>query len=611
MMYVNRYKIVFLIGIVVMGTLLLVAGRGNVHVQQFPKPDKSVLDLTNWTFADSQIIPLDGEWDFYWNKLLSYQEVQQAKPDGRVLVPETWDQYSVKNKTLTGEGVATYRLKVETTLPKGTLLALRMRTVSSAYKLYVNDSLIAQARVVGNSVSEESGAYMPQVAFFPVPDKQFELIIQVSNFHYARGGIWDSMYLGNMNQIHNYDNRLIGKESFLLGVLLIIGLFYFAMFLLLRELRYTLYFALFSLSAAVSADTAGQFMLLNQIFPFDTVIGIWYGTTGWMTLFLILFMHELFPTSFSKVVSRIYLGFIACCQFVLIFIDPIYYTRYAYLFNSSEIAAIILTIAIVIMGAKAGYKNWILNAISILSLLIGYIHDTLYLTNNFHSPAKEIFYWAALIALVMQMITQAQRIKVYFDNKASAELLFLQAQIKPHFLYNTINTILSISRTDGDRARNLLMDFSQYLRRSFDFKSSDQLVCLSNEIDLAMSYIAIEKARFGSRLEINFHVEECIGDVKVPILVLQPIIENAIIHGVLPKPQGGTIDVQIRKEEQWLFFSVKDDGIGMSKQDIEQNGSKIGLANIEFRLDKLYKQKLQIESDANTGTEVKWCILIK
>lgn len=613
-MYLNRYKIVVLIGIVVIGLVLLVADRGAGPATQFLKSENSVLDMTNWSVADNEILSLDGKWDFYWNQLLSDEQAQQIKPDGCVLVPETWDQYGIGNKEITGEGVATYRLKVKTSLPKGALLALRLRTVSSAYKLYVNDSLIAQAGVVGKSVVKETGAYKPQVAIFAIPDKQFDLIIQVSNFHYARGGLWDSIYLGSVNQIHNYDNLLVGKEAFLLGLLLIISLFYLAMYLFIKELRYTLYFSLFTLSAAVAVDTAGQFMLLNMILPFRVVIGIWYGATGWMTLFLLMFMHELFPTKFSSVVSRGYLCLIVCSQMILLFVEPVYYTKYSYLFNFSEIAAIIITFIIVMMGAKAGYKNWILNAISIISILTGYIHDTLYLTNNFHSPAKEIFYWTAIAALIMQMFTQAQRIKVYFDNKSTAELLFLQAQIKPHFLYNAINTILSISRTDGDRARNLLMEFSQYLRRSFAFKSSDQLVYLSDEIELALSYIAIEKARFGSRLEINLQVEEGIGDIKVPILVLQPIIENAIIHGVLPKPQGGRVDVQIRKEDRWLFFSVKDDGIGMNKPDKEnlglQNGNKIGLANIEFRLDKLYKEKLQIESELNTGTEVRWRILM-
>lgn len=613
-MYLNRYKIYCLIGILVIGALLLVSAKDDDHVDVNLKPEKSILDLTNWNNVQNDIILLDGQWDFYWDQLLSYQQVQQIKPDGSVLVPETWDQYRIGNKTLSGQGIATYRLKIKTELPTGTLLALRLRTVSSAYKLYVNDTIIAQAGVIGSSTGEEAGAYQPQVAIFAVPDKAFDLIIQVSNFHYARGGVWDSIYLGGVKPIYNYDNLLVGMETFLLGVLLIISLFYLAMYLFLRELRYTLYFSLFTLSAAVAVDTAGQFMLINLILPFRVVIGIWYGATGWMTLFLLLFMHQLFPTKFSRVVSRGYLGLIVCSQLILTFVDPAYYTRYSYLFNSTEILAIILSFIIVIMGAKAGYKNWELNASSIFSILTGYIHDTLYLTNNFHSPAKEIFYWTTLIALIMQMLTQAQRIKMYFDHKSTAELLLLQAQIKPHFLYNTINTILSISRIDVERSRDLLMNFSQYLRRSFAFKASDQLVHLSDEIELALSYIAIEKARFGSRLEVNLHIEEGIENIKVPILVLQPIIENAIIHGVLPKPQGGTVDVRIRKEDRWLFFSVKDDGIGIYKSEIEslgqQNANKVGLANIESRLGKLYKEKLQIESNPNTGTEVKWRILI-
>ncbi|MDF3003018.1 MAG: hypothetical protein K0Q48_3137 [Bacillota bacterium] len=610
-MHLIRKKI-FLI---IMAAFLMLTMTGCNRIHTAPRPESGALNMKNWNFADSGIVALDGAWDFYWNQLLTYQDLKDKEQTVHVRVPETWDNYKIDQEFLPGTGVATYRLRVNTNLPEGAILALRLKTVSSAYRLFINDQFLIGAGTIGTAAEEEKGEYNPQTAVFRVPDKQFDIIIQVSNFQYARGGLWDSLYLGDANQIHRYENMLTGRETLLLGVLMIISFFYLAIFFQRKELKYTLYFSLLCMAAAISVDTAGEFLLINSSIPFRAVVSMWYGATGWMTFFLLMFMHELFPSRFSEIASKVYFGIIVVLQFIYITVTPSWYTRYAFFSNFSETVSILVSLLIILIGARKNYKNWLLNAISVVILFIGYLHDILYLTSNVDSPVKEIFYWSALSALVLQMTMQAQRIKTYFDNKAAAELLLLQAQIKPHFLYNTINTIISVSRTDTEKSRTLLIDFSEYLRRSFDFKGSDQLVSLSDEIELAKAYIAIEKARFGNRLNVSFHIRGEIEQIKVPILVLQPIIENAIIHGILPKIEGGSVDINIRRDLDKLFFSVRDDGVGISEKNLrtvlEQKGSHIGLSNIDSRLRRLYKRGLEIESKENHGTEVKWCTLIR
>ncbi len=599
---------------IILSLIMVLISTGCSAKASAPRAENGVLDLRNWDFEGSGIVSLDGEWSFYWNQLLAYKDLKETSRTMNVQVPETWDNYKIGNTGLSGQGIATYRLRVQTNLPEGTLLALRLKTVSSAYKVFIDDTYLIGAGTVGTEAMEEKGEYHPQSGAFPVPNKEFDIIIQVSNFHYARGGLWDGLSIGLANQIHSYENMLTGRETFLLGVLLIIALFYLATFFLLRELRYTLYFSLLVISAAFSVDTVGEFLLFHSDFPFRGVISIWYGATGWMTFFLVMFMHELFPSAFSKIAAKIYFYIMMVLQLVYIFVNPLYYTRFAFISNLSESIAIFVALVIILIGAWKGYKGWRLNIISVAFLLLGYLHDILYLTNSMNSPFHEIFYWSALAALTLQMVTQAQRIKTYFDHKASAELMLLQAQIKPHFLYNTINTIISVSRIDGERARDLLIDFSQYLRKSFDFKGVDQMVSLAHEIELSKAYIAIEKARFGNRLNVNFQREGEIDNVKVPILMLQPIIENAIMHGVLPKAEGGNVEITIYKEGQALYFSVKDDGVGISEGKLrtilDEGGGNIGLSNIDSRMRRLYKRGLEIKSKEDEGTEIKWVTLI-
>jgi sensor histidine kinase YesM len=157
------------------------------------------------------------------------------------------------------------------------------------------------------------------------------------------------------------------------------------------------------------------------------------------------------------------------------------------------------------------------------------------------------------------------QLKESVERARASELKFLQAQIKPHFLYNALNTFISISLYDMDKARTLLTEFSSYLRRSFDFRDLSQLVTLKNEVELARAYLEIEKARFEERIEAVFDLPDDL-DANVPILVLQPIVENAVVHGILPKNEGGRIEICIREEDSALYFRVKDNGVGMNPE---------------------------------------------
>ena len=147
-----------------------------------------------------------------------------------------------------------------------------------------------------------------------------------------------------------------------------------------------------------------------------------------------------------------------------------------------------------------------MNVISMIIALAAYTHDILFWTNLIRNDFGEMFYLGLFLFIFIQMVIQAQRIKLFHDNEIAAELSFLQAQIKPHFLYNTLNTFVSISYFDMDKARSLLTDLSHYLRRSFDFKDLSQFVPLKNEIELAKAYVEIEKARFEERLEVTWYI---------------------------------------------------------------------------------------------------------
>lgn len=193
-----------------------------------------------------------------------------------------------------------------------------------------------------------------------------------------------------------------------------------------------------------------------------------------------------------------------------------------------------------------------------------------------------------------------------------SELKALQAQINPHFLFNSINTIVSLIRTSPEKARDLLVKLGSYFRNSL--YHSDEIL-LSDEIQNIKNYLEIEKARFGDKLNVVIDVPETLN-CMIPPFTLQPLVENALKHGLLPRVEGGTIEICGEKNESDIHLSVKDNGIGIDENKLktlldETACSKsVGIKNVHKRLICKYGASygLRLESRQGTGTVVSLTI---
>lgn len=213
------------------------------------------------------------------------------------------------------------------------------------------------------------------------------------------------------------------------------------------------------------------------------------------------------------------------------------------------------------------------------------------------------------LGLAQIFSTQIELSKIDYQREllSRSELKALQAQINPHFLFNAINTIVSLTRTQPDDARRLLIHLGNYFRTNLEQEVED--VNLYKEIEHINSYIEIEKARFGDKLEIIYDISEEIN-CKIPPLLLQPLVENAIKHGVLDKIEGGKVEIIAIDNEIETKLVVKDNGVGISKDVLDSlfmetsNKESIGLININERLKNKYGDQygLKIESEIDRGT---------
>ncbi len=192
-----------------------------------------------------------------------------------------------------------------------------------------------------------------------------------------------------------------------------------------------------------------------------------------------------------------------------------------------------------------------------------------------------------------------------------AELQALHAQINPHFLFNTLNTIIMFSRTNPETARRLLIRLATFFRQTL--KRHGHFNTLREELEYINTYLVLEKARFREKLRILRDIDPELMDYQVPVLTLQPLVENAVKHGVTPKVGPGALQLIVKKEHGELHIMVKDDGVGIPEDRINQvllpgvgSGNGVGLSNVHERLKSLFGEEygLKITSEVNKGTTV-------
>ena len=188
---------------------------------------------------------------------------------------------------------------------------------------------------------------------------------------------------------------------------------------------------------------------------------------------------------------------------------------------------------------------------------------------------------------------------------ARARLQTLQTQLQPHFLFNTLNTITELVHRDPKSADQTIVRLGDLLRRALETENSPEIT-LRQELEFTEKYLEIEKTRFHDRLTVNFVVEPETLDACLPSMILQPLVENAVRHGVNSRPGAGMIEIRAEHENGDLELKVIDDGAGIARSSGDAPREGIGLSNTRMRLRQLYgeRQKLVLREAATGGTEV-------
>ena len=228
---------------------------------------------------------------------------------------------------------------------------------------------------------------------------------------------------------------------------------------------------------------------------------------------------------------------------------------------------------------------------------------------NFHSSLPT--YWLILFAYSAWDYYKRYRDRELRASELEAELAdaqleALRAQLRPHFLFNTLNSISSLMYSDVEAADRMMTRLSDLLRRSLE-TNARQEISLGEEMEILGCYLEIEKVRFEERLDISIDLETEALAARVPAFSLQPIVENAMRHAIAPRPEGGRLAIRARKDDGLLRISIQDDGPGL-RDATPQPG--VGLANVRARLERLYgsRQTLTLAEAPGGGLTVELSI---
>ncbi len=614
-----------------------------------PEVNNGILDLTEWNLEKDGIVNLNGEWDFYWNKLLTYGDLKDnfPRPDLKAVVPIVWNKYKIDGKNLPGYGYATYCIKV-VGVKKDEPIALRVPTMSTAYRMFIDNELIASNGIVASDKEKFKPENKPRTVHIVPKSPQFNIIIQISNFAYARGGMWYSIKMGVPEQIQELTRNVIYLDLFLLGSFFIMGLYYLSIFLLRREDKGSLFFVFMCLVAIGRILLHGDYAVY-KLFPFvsfKTVVLLNYYTVYWAGTTFILFLRELFPEEVSKKVVKASVIYSLTISIITFFLPVSFFTNFKTLMMIA--VSLIIGYGLICTGIAFFRKKQdsLIVFLGVLAVVLGVFHDVLYHSQMLFINIGELTPFGFLTFIFLQSFILARRFSKTFRNvnELSERLLKLD-KLKDEFLANTshelrtpLNGIIGIAEalmrgSEGSlnekqkknlaiisgssrRLSNLVNDILDYSKIKYDDIELNFRAVKVNSI-VQTTLTVLKQTNKSSGVEIINSIDDEFPCVMVDENRFAQIMYNLVGNAIKFTKQG-YVKVSADVMGDKVVFCVEDTGEGIPEgklgsifKSFEQvdasptrryGGTGLGLSITKY-LVELHMGEIWVESTIGKGSK--------
>ena len=474
-------------------------------------------------------------------------------------------------------------------------------------------------------IGEDFCGHMGMVMEYSGEDGYFEAVIR--NYHHFGNETAVDEFLSSMKlYASDYSEKIAlraGQGERVLAIIIIISAFIALGITIFSALLYKDIFRI-SFFGGLQILSAGIFFLFTSeafYLWFDTVIAntMLTGLSVMMyVLFAVLLIKSLLSEKSRRVADAVILLyglFISALVGVSLFTKAYFYDMLGVWAVGAVAVSVIFIVLTLLSAKKASGKQRLLLLFVALGLLL-FLADiaAIYFALWQVGLASKIFFLAGFVLSVVTFLNvvpkniraakkaeKLEKEKITLDAElAQSRISTLMSQIHPHFIYNTLGSIEQLCELDPPKAAKLVNDFSKYLRGNFGEVDNPKLIRVSKELEHTEYYISIEKVRFP---DIEFDTEITCCDFSIPALTIQPIVENAVKHGILKRQEGGRIRVKTYETDSSYFISVKDNGVGFDVTELEYN-NHVGLRNIKGRLEAMCAGILHIESIIGVGTKI-------
>lgn len=620
--------------------------------KSYPKAEQGELDLTQWNFQEDGIIPLVGQWEFYYNKLLSpedFKKGESLKYTTLVNLPGSFIKNNTSNMILPNKGFGTYKLRVKTN-SENVYYALKTDFIHSSHRLWVEDRLVTYTGKVGESKSDYHPQLLPKVGSFTNKNKEFDIILQTANYDANTPQI-DTILLGSEEQIIALKSKRLAFDLFIFGSSLIIGIYNLALYNKRKKDRSTLFFSIFCLILSIRTLFVGErfFISLFPNFPWQIHIKICYLTFLTYIYIFAIYLNEFFPGIISKNILKTY-KILTITYCISILVSPIDF--YEHLILPYEIISILVLVYILsklsLQWLSNGYKSSLITLGS-FAVLVTNINDILYEYSIIQTGS-----YAALglfIFILVQSYVMADKFsKAFNEVEALSERLKSIDKIKDQFLANTshelrtpLNGVIGITQAlltenadnlNSEQILNLKLINSSASRLSYlvndildfsklnnnDIKLDKKPVNVRQAVDLVI--LTCSHAIKGKKITINNNISSELPFIIADENRLQQILYN-LIGNAIKFTQYGSIAIDAKVVSNYVEISIKDTGIGIPKDKLnaifepyeqvdfsiakKYGGTGLGL-NITKKLIELHNGSIYVESVVGEGSKFSFIL---
>lgn len=600
--YTHILQLVVLLSIL-MAITIIISNLGNHY--SFLNIDKKVI----MDFNKTGTVNLNGKWEFYWKKLYTYEDLKNGnkKPDIYAEVPNVWNNYRINGHKLSGYGYATYRLKVKVS-DSSKMMAVRIRNMSAAYKLYIDNKLIASNGKVGINAEDTVPQYKTVTAKFTPQKDEFNIIIQVSNYSYARGGMWYPVKLGTSYDISSQNETLMMKDIFLIGALIALAIYYINFFLFRPKERINLLFVLICVIAAARLFNYGEF----NIFSYEKTVFLEYFFDCLLPLLFLVIVNQMLPNNISK--KKVEgLKIITMVEIIIFIVFPVHiYTSFVYIFEVVYSMCILVALVISIRAFKMKKSNSVIITAACMLVVISFINDMLFQNNVILHINDDISPIAIFISIMLESFVLSRRFADAFTKaeelssklssslkkeKEMQERLLRLDKLKDEFLANTshelrtpLSGIISITESmirgvngsinemqkkdlstvvsSGRRLLNLvndILDISKLKNRDIKlYKKSLDINKIISSIVNVFRYLNKNK-KVKMVIEIPDNISYVMADEDRFNQIMYNLIGNAVKF-----TEEGYIKIYAAQENDYVKIIVEDTGDGIAKDKMSK-----------------------------------------